>query len=166
MGKKIAVVTLATLLLAGIVLPWGRILPNSINQKVFNSEVLAKKKKKTKKNYKKVYSFTVSGDCNNSNAQIAWYSSDPDEYNFYRKVAIPEVNPTNMPKIELYHKADTPFSSNVSDELWTPAEASHVTQGYIWISYGGKDDGGEPPVSDCSTSWYSGLGDYKLFIYD
>lgn|GEM_PF-5380468 len=160
-----AVLVLAIALLVVVALPLSEILPGSLSQKVFNSEAFAKKKKKTKKNYKKVYNFTVTGDCTNPDAQIVWDSRDPDEYSFYRKVAIPEIKPTNMPEVKLYHKEDAPFSSNVSDELWTPAEVDHVTQGYIWISYGGRDDNGETAVN-CSTSWYSGLGDYRLFIYE
>jgi len=156
MSKKVAVVTLAVLLFMGIVLPWSKILPNSLSQKIFNSEALAKKKK-TKKNYKRVYNFTLTGDCSNADYIVNEDLSDANEYTYLRKFSVPEFKSSNMPKYELLKKVNY---TGLTDESWEAIKPDVVSDGYILLPYAMKDNDG-----DCETILNAG-GRYRLFIYN
>ena len=135
------------------------ILAVLISGYTFNVSSVAKAKK-TKKNYKKVYNFTVEGNCDNADADIIWDSSDPDEHSLYRKIAVPEIKTGNMPKVELFKKY-TPYSG-FSGGFWQPTSAGYFTDGYVWIWYADWD-GSDDPGQNCPKDYNA--GNFRLFVY-
>jgi hypothetical protein len=122
----------------------------------------ATKAKKTKKQYKKVYSFSVQGDCTNADADIVWDSDDADEHSLFRKIAVPEVKLSNMPKFEFFENEGRPYSG-YSGEMWQPVFSTsyYFTDGYIWFRYGGYDS--DSPNDGCSSA--SELRQFRFFVY-
>ncbi len=136
------------------------ILTGLIGTLVFHSSNEAKAKR-VKKQYKKVYNFTVQGDCTNADADIVWNSEDSDEHALFRKVAIPSIKTGNMPKFEFLEK-NVPYGG-YSGEMWQPVFSTsyYFTDGYLWFRYGGYDS--DSPNDGCSSA--SELRQFRLFVY-
>ncbi|MFA6193434.1 MAG: hypothetical protein WC726_01025 [Parcubacteria group bacterium] len=120
------------------------------------------KKTSSKKNYKKVYNFSVQGDCTNADVDITAFNIDDQKmHTLFRKISVPSIKTNNMPKMELLKKHV--LYSEYPSEIWEPVSFTdyHLIDGNILIEYGDYDS--DDPSEGCSDSY--NLGDFRLFIY-
>lgn len=118
------------------------------------------KKTSSKKNYKKVYNFTIQDDCTNADVDIAGFNAN-DSTSLFRKISVPSIKTKNMPKVELFKKRV--LHSEYPSELWGPVSFTeyYFIDGNILIYHGDYDS--DKPSERCSNLYNS--GDYRLFVY-
>lgn len=65
--------------------------------------------------------------------------ADLDEYDYFIKIAAPEIDASNVPLLNLYEKNE--YSSQIGSSAWATGEVSYIDDGYIYLVYAYADDG-------------------------
>lgn len=120
------------------------------------------RKKPTKRQAIRVYSFSVSGDESNADT-TAISPANPFAYNyFYRKISIPGLRVANLGDFRLMQK--NPYYQGVNEEHWAPVNASYyfITDDYLYVAYGNNF------LNLPYTLLYNpalASGDYRFYLY-
>lgn len=114
--------------------------------------------KKTKKNYRSLSAFSVSGNGSDSDASIISTSSLAYFTNLYRKVPIPGLSMSDPFPFRIFKKSAS--KEGFEEENWGGMTNYFITDGYLWFYYGyNYTYGGQATYNDFST------GDYRYFNY-
>lgn len=116
--------------------------------------------KKTKKNYRSLSAFSVSGDGSDSDASIISSSAYSVPSTLYRKAAIPGLSISDPFPFRIFKKSVS--RQGFEEENWGGMTNYFISNGFLWINYGQNSTfGGQTTFSDA----YSYRGDYRYFNY-
>ena len=113
------------------------------------------KKKKSKKYYRSVSDYSVTGDASDSDAAVQPINSSTWSY-YYRRVAVPGLKMSDPYPFRI--QAQTDSVEGFTEDHWSGNSSYFITDGYLWQRYGYTSAPGQSFLD-------LGLGNYRYFNY-